>query len=62
MDVMERTEESKAKLKVLEEMVDEASQEVANARKLLNEALHYFNFANRQYIEELNSMRKLQQD
>lgn len=59
---MERTEESKAKLKVLEEMVDEASQEVANARKLLNEALHYFNFANRQYIEELNSMRKLQQD
>lgn len=62
MDLMERTEESKAKLKVLEEMVDEASQEVANARKLLNEALHYFNFANRQYIEELNSMRKLQQD
>ena len=62
MDVMERSEESKAKLKVLEEMVDEASQEVANARKLLNEALHYFNFANRQYIEELNSMRKLQQD
>ena len=56
---MERTEDSKVKLKVLEEMLDEASKEVTNARKLLNEALHYYNFANKQYLEELNSMRKI---
>ena len=55
---MERTEDSKVKLKVLEEMLDEASKEVTNARKLLNEALHYYNFANKQYLEELNLIRK----
>ena len=59
---MERLEASQQRLDVLGEMVDEASKEVANARKLLNEALHYFNFANRQYVEELNLMRKISQD
>lgn len=62
MDLMERTEDSKVKLKVLEEILDEASEQVTNARKLLNEALHYYNFANKQYLEELNSMREVQQD
>ena len=56
---MERTEASRASLKALEEMVDESSKEVANARELLNAALKYFNFVNNEYVNELNLMRKV---
>lgn len=58
---MERTEASRARLETLGEMVDEASKEVANARELLNAALQYFNFANNEYVKELNLMRNVEE-